>query len=93
MGREEAKRALDISIKANKIISKAGKYHGNIKCDCGHRQKDHYNGEGWCHDSKHPKAGQCGCTWFYPNIYYIRRKKITARAIRKKSSTPKRKIK
>ena len=41
------------------------KYHGNIKCDCTHKQKDHCLGEGWCK--------KCGCTWFYPNIRYIRR--------------------
>ena len=50
------------------------KYHGNIKCDCGHTQKDHYRGEGWCHSSGHPEEGKCGCTWFYPNVRYIRRK-------------------
>lgn len=47
------------------------KPHGNIKCDCGHTQKDHYLGGGFCHDSKHPRAGRCGCTWFYPNVRYI----------------------
>lgn len=50
------------------------KYHHNIKCDCGHRQSDHSNGWGWCHDSKHANSGQCGCTWFYPNVKYIKRK-------------------
>lgn len=52
-----------------------GRYHGSIKCDCGHTQKDHYLGSGFCHDSTHKKAGQCGCTWFHPNVNYIRRKK------------------
>ena len=51
------------------------KWHGNIKCNCGHPQKDHYRGEGWCHHSEHPKAGQCGCTWFYPSDYYILKRK------------------
>ena len=46
----------------------------NVKCDCGHTIKDHFNG-GWCHSSGHPKEGQCGCTWFYPNVNYIKRKK------------------
>jgi hypothetical protein len=50
------------------------KVHGNVKCDCGHPKKDHYRGEGCCHDSTHPKAGQCGCTWFHPNVIYIKRK-------------------
>ncbi len=52
------------------------KLHGNIKCDCGHRQKDHHNKNGWCHHSHHHEPGQCGCTWFNPNTKYIRRKKI-----------------
>ena len=46
----------------------------NDKCDCGHTIKDHFQG-GWCHSSGHPKEGQCGCTWFYPNVNYIKRKK------------------
>lgn len=50
------------------------KLHGNIKCDCGHTQKDHFSGEGFCHHSKHKKKGQCGCTWFHPSINYIIRK-------------------
>ena len=50
------------------------KIHGNIKCDCGHTAKDHYGGWGWCHDSTHPKAGKCGCTFYHPNVHYIRRK-------------------
>lgn len=39
------------------------KVHGNIKCDCSHTQKDHFNTEGCCK--------KCGCTWFYPNARYI----------------------
>lgn len=58
-------------IKAWKAARK--KIHGNVKCDCGHPQKDHYNG-GWCHSGTHPKAGGCGCTWFHPNVRYINRK-------------------
>jgi hypothetical protein len=52
------------------------KLHGNIKCDCGHKQSDHNNNRGWCHDPQHKNPGQCGCTWFHPNVKYIRRKKI-----------------
>ena len=50
------------------------KWHGNIKCDCGHTQKDHYQG-GWCHSSGHPQAGKCGCTWFHPSVHYIKKLK------------------
>ncbi len=42
----------------------------NVKCNCGHTIKDHFKG-GWCHSKDHPKAGQCGCTWFYPNDKWI----------------------
>lgn len=45
--------------------------HGNIKCNCGHTAKDHHNGEGWCHSKGHPREGQCGCTWYYPNDKWI----------------------
>ena len=45
--------------------------HKNVKCNCGHRSKDHHNGEGWCHSSTHENPGQCGCTFFYPNDSYI----------------------
>jgi len=47
----------------------------NVKCDCGHTCKDHYQGIGFCHDSTHPKAGECGCTWFYPNINWVKKNK------------------
>ena len=50
--------------------------HGNVKCDCGHRQNDHHTNEGWCHSSNHKNPRQCGCTWFHPNVKYITRKKI-----------------
>jgi hypothetical protein len=50
--------------------------HGNVKCDCGHTQKDHYNNIGFCHDSTHTNAGKCGCTWFHPNKRYVRRKNL-----------------
>ena len=50
------------------------KIHGNVKRDCGHTKKDHYQG-GWCHSSGHPKEGECGCTWFHPNVEYIKKKK------------------
>jgi hypothetical protein len=46
----------------------------NVKCDCGHTIKDHFQG-GWCHSSGHPKESQCGCTWYHPNVNYIKRKK------------------
>ena len=50
-------------------LHKYAKLH--IKCDCGHYAKDHYLNEGWCHHSEHPKAGQCGCTWYYPNTKWM----------------------
>ncbi len=45
----------------------------NVKCNCGHTIKDHYRG-GWCHSSGHINAGQCGCTFFYPNDEYVKKK-------------------
>lgn len=59
------------------------KVHPNVKCDCGHRQKDHYQGNGWCHHSQHKNPGGCGCTWFYPNIRYINKKKKEAKLKKK----------
>jgi hypothetical protein len=50
--------------------------HGNVKCDCGHKQKDHHQNTGYCHHSQHPESGKCGCTWFHPNVKYVRKKKI-----------------
>lgn len=50
--------------------------HGNVKCDCGHRKPDHYNNEGWCHHPQHVNHGKCGCTFFHPNVKYVRRNKI-----------------
>ena len=47
------------------------KIHGNIKCDCGHTQKDHFQGNGYCHHSEHKHPGKCGCTWFNPNVKYL----------------------
>lgn len=75
MGREEAREALRVSIKERPPGSTKSPIHGNVKCDCGHVQKDHYQGTGWCHHSEHPKAGECGCTWFWPNVNYIKNKK------------------
>lgn len=49
--------------------------HGNVKCDCGHRQKDHYEKRGWCHHTEHVNVGKCGCTWFHPNKSYVKKKK------------------
>lgn len=48
--------------------------HGNVKCDCGHPKKDHYQNGGYCHHSTHKNAGGCGCTWFHPNKKYIDKK-------------------
>jgi len=59
------------------------KIHPNVKCDCGHTQKDHYAGEGWCHHSKHKNPGKCGCTWFYPNMKYIKNKNEERKRLRK----------
>jgi hypothetical protein len=52
------------------INSRKKKVPKNVKCNCGHTIKDHYNG-GWCHSSGHPNEGKCGCTWFYPNDKWI----------------------
>lgn len=52
------------------------KVHGNVKCDCGHKQKDHFNNEGYCHHSNHKDSGKCGCTWFHPNVGYVKKKKL-----------------
>lgn len=57
-------------LKQPAISSSASKAPKNVKCNCGHTIKDHYRG-GWCHSSGHPKEGQCGCTWFYPNDKWI----------------------
>lgn len=60
---------------AAKVQQKAKK-HKNIKCDCGHLPKDHNRGEGYCHDSPHPNAGKCGCTWYHPNIKWVMRQQL-----------------
>ncbi len=39
-----------------------------IKCDCGHRPRDHYCSEGCC--------DKCGCTWYHPNAKYILTKQL-----------------
>lgn len=51
----------------------------HIKCDCGHYAKDHYLTEGCC-SSKCPEAGNrtCGCTWYHPNIHWIKKQKVEA---------------
>ena len=36
----------------------------NVKCDCGATKKQHNNGEGQCMVN--------ACTWFHPNIKYIK---------------------
>jgi len=65
MKKKETEKFIVVCLK--KILeNKKNYYHQNIKCDCTHKQNDHYNG-GWCK--------KCGCTWFYPNIKYIERKK------------------
>jgi hypothetical protein len=38
----------------------------NVKCDCGATKKQHHNGEGQCMVN--------ACTWFHPNIKYIKNK-------------------
>jgi hypothetical protein len=67
-------------IRQSEVLEKDKKFkelqnvHGNVKCDCGHRRKDHYQNSGFCHHSKHPNQGKCGCTWFHPNVKYIKNK-------------------
>ena len=50
-------------------MKKAWSNHSRVKCDCGHYPKDHYGRSGWC--------DKCGCTWYYPNVRYIKRKQLT----------------
>ena len=69
--RTAAREALKSTLKTN--IEQKEKIPANVKCNCGHTAKHHYKG-GWCHSGDHPQAGQCGCTWFYPNDKYILRK-------------------
>lgn len=38
----------------------------NVKCDCRHTKKDHFEKSGQCNE--------CGCTWFHPSIFYIKTK-------------------
>lgn len=52
-----------------------------IQCGCGHSSKDHYQGRGWCHHSEHPKAGECGCTWFWPNDKYQGKRQLYKKAL------------
>jgi hypothetical protein len=52
-------------LKQAKTMEKTHKLKSNTKCDCGETLKNHPNG------------GAClknACTWFHPNIQYIRRK-------------------
>lgn len=65
------------------LDAKRIKVHANVKCDCGHPAKDHYQNSGYCHHSKHPKAGQCGCTWFHPNVRYCLRQQKKAADMKK----------
>ena len=53
----------------------------NVKCDCGHPKRDHYQNSGWCHHSEHVKAGQCGCTWYYPNFKYQLKRQLYIKTI------------
>ena len=46
------------------IARKAWDGYDKIKCDCGHYPQDHHAREGWCN--------MCGCTWYHPNIKYIK---------------------
>lgn len=71
---EESISLDDVKIKIDPKYAKA-----HIKCDCGHYSKDHYLGEGWCHHTQHPKAGECGCTWYYPNYRWLEKQKKLAR--------------
>lgn len=51
--------------------------HSRVKCDCGHYPKDHYLREGCCTAKVQwgKRKATCGCTWYYPNVNYILRKK------------------
>lgn len=53
--------------KHGKITDDCRKKFGRVKCDCGHYMKDHFAEKGCCN--------KCGCTWYYPNVKYILRKK------------------
>jgi hypothetical protein len=53
---------------------KAWPKHQKVKCDCGHYPKDHHTGEGWC--------DKCACTWYYPNVQHIKRKKLNEEKLR-----------
>ena len=54
----------------------------HIKCDCGHPANDHYLGKGFCHHSKHPRAGECGCTWYHPNAHWINKQKAESLGVK-----------
>jgi len=56
------------------VFSDGTRPHSNTLCGCGHRASDHYQGTGQCHDTGHANAGACGCTWYWPNDKYIKRK-------------------
>ncbi len=64
---EQAKSFSERSVICNKIPP-------NVKCNCGHTRKHHYKG-GWCHSRNHPEQGKCGCTWFYPNDKWLKKRK------------------
>jgi len=51
------------------------KEQSRVKCDCGHYPKDHYNREGHC--------DKCGCTWYHPNVKYIKRKQKEVKRTKK----------
>jgi hypothetical protein len=63
----------------------------NVKCDCGHVAKDHYQGVGFCHHSQHENPGGCGCSWFWPNVKYILTKKKEYEEWKKLNTISKRK--
>lgn len=56
----------------------------NVKCNCGHTLKDHYQG-GWCHSAGHKNEGDCGCTWFHPNDKSILKNEIKCQNLIKRT--------
>lgn len=56
-------------------IEKRWRKHSRVKCDCTHYPKDHHNREGFC--------DKCGCTWYWPNVKYIKRKQEEAKRSKK----------
>src|SRR3990167_2479534 len=42
--------------------------NNRLICDCGHLRRHHFMNSGCCE--------MCGCTWWYPNIEWIRAQQI-----------------